>query len=113
MLSVSDLVPIVFSKGDKQLFELLSNYLEEQIANAGLKGKDGVTILEMEALFECYDVHHIGYISVSLLREKIKSMRLPVSAMGLVTASFVDYEDDELLNVAEFIRVFNSFIIGT
>lgn len=110
---MSDLVPIVFSKGDKNLHELLSNYLGEQIAKTGLNGKDGVTTLDVEALFECYDVNHIGYITVSLLREKVKGLRLPGSALGLVTASFVDFEDDELLNIAEFIRVFNTFIVGT
>lgn len=32
VLSVKDLVPIVFEKGDKPLQEIISNYLEDQIA---------------------------------------------------------------------------------
>lgn len=79
-------------------------------SQSGLKGKEGVSTLEVESLFECYDVDHIGYITVRLLREKIKGLRLPLSAATAVTASFYDFEDDELLNISEFIRVFHTFI---
>jgi hypothetical protein len=110
VLSVKDLVPIVFSKGDKQQQSLISNYLEEQIAKGGLQGSDGVSTQEIECLFECYDKEHIRYITVRLLRDKIKGLRLPVTAVASVSASFADYEDDELLNISEFIRVFHTFI---
>ena len=110
LLSVKDLVPIVFSKADKHQQEIITHYLEEQIAKGGLKGKEGVTTGEMEALFEAYDTEHIGYISVRFLRDKLKGLRLPVTAVAGIAETIQDFEDDELLNVSEFLRVFHTFI---
>jgi Ca2+-binding EF-hand superfamily protein len=110
VLTVKDLVPIVFSKADKQQQDLVANYLEDQIAKTGLKGREGVTSLEIEALFECYDSDHIGYITVRLLREKVKGLKLPLTAHSTVSQSFADFEDDELINISEFIRVFHTYI---
>ena len=108
-LTVRDLVPIVFNKANKEQRILISKMLEGQI----IQKKPTVRTMrpqDVDQLFEHYDVDSIGFVHMSLVRDRVRNMNLPDAVQFAFFESIQGIADDDLVNCQEFGRVFKAFI---
>jgi Ca2+-binding EF-hand superfamily protein len=108
-ISIRELVPIVFNKANKDQMKLIINHVESELV------KKNISIVymfpnEMEQLFECYDVGKIGFISVSTIRDRVRTFPLPESILFDFLDSISGVEDDEMVNQEEFLRLMKGYI---
>jgi Ca2+-binding EF-hand superfamily protein len=109
-LSVSDLVPVIFSNANPEQKILILKFLELELSKRKLVGNDFTTDEELEMLFEHYDVDMVGFLKISLIREKVKSFALPDAAHIALMSLLSDLEEDEMLNFSEFRRLFQNYL---
>jgi Ca2+-binding EF-hand superfamily protein len=109
-LSVSDLVPVIFNNatGEQKLHIL--KFLELELSKRKLVGNDFTTDEELEMLFEHYDTKFVGFIKISVIREKVKSFALPDAAHVAVMSLLNEHDDDEMVNFSEFRRIFQNYM---
>ena len=111
-LSVSDLVPVIFSNANPQQRTLILQFLDLELSKRKLVGNEFTTDAELETLFEHYDVNLIGFLTVSVIREKVKGYGLPDAAhLAIMSLLSDNYDNDELLNFSEFRRLFQNYLI--
>lgn len=108
-LSMAELAPVVFNKATKEQLKAIIAYAESEIVRKHT-GMATVTISELEQLFESYDADNIGFVVVSLIRERIRAMQLPEQVQFFFMDSILDIADDEMVNFVEFSRMFKSLI---
>lgn len=111
-VNMRELVPIIFSRATKAQQKMIIDYSAHEM----VKKHDGITYMtptDMEQLFECYDVSHIGYVSVALLRERVQQFGLSEPAWFLFLDNICGAADDEMVNQAEFSRLLKSYIEKT
>ena len=109
-LSMKELIPIVFNQATKNQQKLILKYSQSEIIK---KRNDdfALTPAEIFQLFECYDIDSIGFVTVSLIRDRIRAMALPESAHFGIMDTFSNLEEDEMLNEAEFTRIFRRYVL--
>ena len=109
-LSMKELIPIVFNKASKQQKKLIQRYADSEIIK---KRNDdyALTPAEISQLFECYDVDSTGFVTVSLIRDRIRAMSLPETAHFGFMDQITYLEEDEMLNESEFTRVFRRYVL--
>lgn len=108
-LSMRELVPVVFSKASKEQMRLIISFCNNEI----VRKSDGVTQLtfnEIEQLFESYDINNFGFVSVSYIRDQIRSLALPEPCITSCLKNFIDVDDDEMVNPQEFTRFFRVYL---
>jgi Ca2+-binding EF-hand superfamily protein len=108
-LSMSDLIPVVFSKATKEQQKLILAYAETEIIRKH-SGMTTINIVELEQLFVTYDVNNVGFVEVSLIRERIRAMNLPEAVQFSFMDSILEIADDDMLSLVEFMRVFKLYI---
>ncbi len=109
-LSVRDLIPVIFSKANKEQGFLIEMYLKCELSKRKVIGKEYVVAEDLETIFEYYDSDLIGFVAVHKIKEKIRSFQLPDAAHIAIFNMFKEYEDDEMLNMSEFTRLFQPYI---
>jgi len=107
-LSMKELVPIVFNKASKQQKKLILRYADSEILKKR-NDEHALTPAEVTLLFECYDVDSTGFVTVSLIRDRIRAMSLPEYAHFGFMDQISYLEEDEMLNEHEFSRVFKRY----
>lgn len=109
VLTFRDIVPIVFSKADKNQIKWIIQFLEGEIVQKSDKNVHSISAAEIEQLFDCYDTDNIGFVAVSYIRERIRNMNLPEPIQFAFMESIVDLEEDEMVNNQEFLRIFRIY----
>lgn len=59
---------------------------------------------------EAYDADSIGFVDVSLIKERIKAMNLSEKVMFYLMETMAELADDEMVSLVEFRRLFKSYI---
>lgn len=109
-LSMRELVPVVFSKATYQQQKLIIQYTElELIKKIDENLIPKISIVEIEALFEAYDLGNVGYVDVSHIRERLRTMNLPENCLYAFMESIQDMADDEMVNLVEFKRILRMY----
>lgn len=111
VLSLHELVPVMFSQATPAQVSLILKYIDEEVTrNMKTYKKDAIYKEDMVVLFEGYDADNIGYIKVQLVRDKLVQFHLPVAAQLAFTQKLKDMEDDDMVNLAEFTRMFIAYL---
>ena len=111
-LSLRDLIPVIFSKANREQLVLITKYLEaEVVTKKEVTKKEYIHKDELETMFAYYDVDLIGFVDVKRIKDKIRSFRMPDQAHLAIFAMFKGYEDDEMLNLAEFLKLFAPYTL--
>ena len=66
LVELSEFLPIVFSKANKQQLALIQKECEGFYTSVGRHVRL-LRLAEMEKLFDCYDADHLGYVYVYVL----------------------------------------------
>jgi len=109
-LSVSDLVPVIFNNATPDQRVLILKFLELELSKRKIVGNDFTTDEELEMLFEHYDSNYVGFIKISVIREKVKGYCLPDAAHVAVMSLLNDHDEDEMVNFSEFRRLFQNYL---
>ena len=109
LLTVNELVPVVFNKATKDQHKMIIKFCQAEI----MKSVDEMTYLsfnDIDSFFETLDDSNLGFVAVSTIRDKIRSFALSESCIIGFLNTFKDIEDDEMVNHIEFGRLFKGFI---
>jgi hypothetical protein len=69
-----------------------------------------LTYSDVDQLFEIYDRENVGFVSVWYIRDRIGDMALPDPVSTSFLASIKDIDEDEMVNLREFLRMFKAYI---
>ncbi len=109
-LTMRELVPVVFSKASKEQQRLIIAYAEMELTKkVEHENIPKVTHTDLEQLFESYDSENIGFVDVSLIKERVRSMNLSEQALFFFMDNISDLADDEMVNLVEFKRLFKMY----
>lgn len=107
-ISLNELVPVVFSNATKEQLRAIINYVESEVIRKHT-GSVTLTHLDVEQLFDGYDVESLGFISVQFLKERIKAFNLAENVLFMMIDLMKDMSDDEMVNINEFARLLKPF----
>ena len=113
VLSIRELVPMVFDKARKEQLKQILYYVESEVMRKRHSDKDNFTASDLEALFDYYDADVVGFVAISAVRERLKLMQLPDDAVDYFAQVMKGMEDDEMVSPTEFERLFASFLSKT
>ena len=88
-LSISELLPLVFSKATKEQLRSILYYCQREIVSKKDK-THGRKILEpedLDELFNFYDSEMVGFVAVGMIRERVKGFELPRQAEEFILRS--------------------------
>lgn len=108
-VSIGDLVPIIFNKATTEQIKLIIAFTESEMTKKNFD-VDTITSGELEQLFDSYDVDNVGFVSISILKDRIRYMQLPDAVQFSFMSSIIEMADDEMVNLSEFLRVFKIYI---
>jgi Ca2+-binding EF-hand superfamily protein len=112
VLSIRELIPVVFSKANKEQQALITKYMEIEISKRKAAGLGLINDHDLHKLFDYYDEESLGFISVDFLREKLKYLQLPDVASESLLGKIQAMDPDEMLNHSDFIRVFQFILLS-
>lgn len=112
VLSVRELIPVVFSQASKDQQALITKYLEIELSKRKASSKDFINETDLRKLFDYYDEESLGFISVDFFREKIKNLQLPDIAIESLLEKIQTMDPDEMLNPSDFVRIFQQYILS-
>jgi Ca2+-binding EF-hand superfamily protein len=110
-LSIRDLVPIVFGKASKEQTKLIVRVLESEVVQKKGPTLQTVQPAEIDSLFEYYDIDSIGFVQLSLVRDRVRNMNLGDPIQFAFMETIKNMDDDDLVNSQEFGRLFKQFIV--
>jgi len=110
-LTMKELIPVIFSKANRDQMQIIIRYCDAQLT----KSLDNDSILkvnpvDIDQLFEAYDAESIGFVDVSLIKERIKAMNLSEKIMFYLMETMAELADDEMVSLVEFRRLFKNYI---
>ena len=100
----------IFSNSAPAQRVLILKFLEHELSKRKLVGADFTSDEELEMLFEHYDSELIGFVKISVIREKVKAFNLPDAAHVGMMSLLNEHEEDEMLNFSEFRRLFQNYL---
>lgn len=133
-ISIKELIPYVFGNATKEQQRAILYHCQKEIVckKDVSKGRSILTSEDLDMLFNFYDIEAVGFVSVSIIKDRIRGMELPRDAEKLILrpvagndvsdyyltlcvlfyilphVPMVELQDDEMLNSGEFHRVFDS-----
>lgn len=112
-LTLRDLVPVIFSRANKEQLVLIMKYLEGDVTQKKeIAKKEYVSKEDLETMFAYYDsVDELGFVGVKHIKDKIRSFQMSDQAHLAIFAIFMGFEDDEMVNVAEFVKLFADYTV--
>jgi Ca2+-binding EF-hand superfamily protein len=111
-LRLNDLVPVIFNDATKDQQRLILKYAETEISKRKIGTNDMMKEQDLETLFEFYDENDAGFLAVGFVRERVSSVfSLPEAALWSIFDPIKDMEDDEMINLSEFCRLFRPYLI--
>lgn len=109
-LSMRELIPVVFGKAtraqQKKIIEFCEFELTKKIETETIPT---VSYTELDFLFEAYDTDNVGFVDVSVIRERVRKMSLNDQQIFFFMELIADLADDEMVNLLEFRRIFRIF----
>lgn len=109
-LSMRELIPVVFGKAtraqQKKIIEFCEFELTKKIETETIPT---VTLTDLDFIFEAYDSENVGFVDVSVIRERIRKMPLNDQQIFFFMELIADLADDEMVNLLEFRRIFRIF----
>jgi hypothetical protein len=108
LLLLSDMIPMLFSKANKEQTRLITAYAERQIFSSVVYGKH-LKLGDLQRLFECYDAACLGFVPVPLIKERLQAMQFPMDIVSAIIDAFLGISNDEYLNLPEFIKLFQQY----
>ncbi len=110
VLSMRELIPVVFNKASKDQLRLIIQYAEMELTKkVDADSAPKVTSTDLEFLFEAYDSENVGFVDVAVIKERIRRMRMSETALFFFMEMIADLSDDEMVNLVEFKRLFKPF----
>lgn len=88
-LSISELLPLVFSKATKEQLRSVLYYCQREIVCKKDKSR-GRKILEpedLDELFNIYDSELVGFVAVGTIKDRVRGMELPRQAEEFILRS--------------------------
>jgi Ca2+-binding EF-hand superfamily protein len=111
VLSMQELVPVIFAAATSTQVTMILKYIDAELArNMTSISKHTVYKEDMCLLFESYDEDNIGYIKVSMIRDKLMRFQLPIAAQLAFNEKLKGIEDDDMVNLQEFTRMFMAYL---
>lgn len=111
ILSLKELIPVIFAEASSKQLSLITKFVEDEASrNMKLCDKQLVYKKDIKLLFEAYDTDDIGYIKVQHIRDKLMRFQLPVAAQLAFNEKLKGIEDDDMVNLAEFTRLFIAYL---
>lgn len=88
-LSISELLPLVFSKATKEQLRSILYYCQREIVckKEVLKGRKILESEDLDELFNFYDSDLVGFVAVSTIRDRVKGFDLPRQAEEFILRS--------------------------
>jgi Ca2+-binding EF-hand superfamily protein len=108
-LTVTDLLPVVFSNANKVMMALIAKHVEQELSRRKVKGSNFLTESDLTALFEYYDVDAVGFVEARFLREKIRTFQMSDSIYFSIIDGLRGVGDDEMVNEHYFVRMFREY----
>lgn len=108
-LTVTDLLPVVFSNANKSMMALIAKHVEQELSRRKIKGSNFLTESDLAALFEYYDANSVGFVEARFLRDKIRSYQISDAAYFSIVDSLHGIGDDEMVNEHFFIRMLRDY----
>jgi Ca2+-binding EF-hand superfamily protein len=108
-LTMRELIPVIFSRASRAQQKLIIEVASFEL----IKKQDGIatmSLVEMEQLFEMYDTTHIGYVAVRAIRDHVNKMNLPDQALYMFIDTISHATEDEMVNLAEFVRLLKLYV---
>ena len=109
VLTVNELVPVVFSKASKEQVKYIIKFCLSEIMKSA-KEITTMKFTEVDQLFEMYDHDNIGFVSVGVIREKIRGLGLNDVITAFFLKEIKDIDDDEMVNHREFGRIWKPYV---
>jgi Ca2+-binding EF-hand superfamily protein len=108
MLLLSDMIPMLFGKANKEQRRLITQYAEGYIFSSVKFGKH-LKVGDLQRLFECYDLKCLGFIPVPLIKERLQAMLFHPDVVKNIIDQFLGVQNDEFVNLPEFIKLFRVY----
>lgn len=109
VLTVNELIPVVFSKATKDQIKLIVKFCLAEIMRPATESVV-LTFAEIDQLFETYDVENVGFVAVGFIREKVREMPLSDNVISNFLSTIKDIDEDEMVNHREFGRMFKHLV---
>lgn len=111
VLSLHELVPVIFAEASPHQVKLILKFIDDEITRS-MSTYNIIDVYkeDLAILFEAYDSDNIGYIKVHLIRDKLMRFQLPVAAQMAFNEKLRGIEDDDMMNLPEFTRMFLSYL---
>ena len=110
-ISLSELIPVVFSKASKAQVRLIEDYAGSMLIKERISETPIFTVSEVEQLFDAYDEENINFVLVDMIRDRAKNhYHLPEAVQYSFLKPIEAYEDDEMFNRVEFFRFLKPYI---
>ena len=111
VISLHELIPVIFAEASPSQLSLIKKYIDEEVTrNMKQYNKQQVSKCDIRLLFEAYDPENIGYIKIQFIRDKLTRFKLPVAAQLAFNEKMRGIEDDDMVNLAEFTRMFMTYL---
>jgi Ca2+-binding EF-hand superfamily protein len=109
VLTVNELIPVVFSKATKDQQKLITKFCLAEIMRPENE-KTVLTLAEVDQMFEIYDVENVGFVSMGFIRDKAREWPLNENIIQGFLNTIKDVDDDEMVNHREFGRMFKHLV---
>ena len=109
VLTVNELIPVVFSKATKDQIKLIVKFCLAEIMRPATESVV-LTFAEIDQLFETYDVENVGFVAVGFIRDKVREMPLSDNVISNFLSTIKDIDEDEMVNHREFGRMFKHLV---
>ena len=110
VLSINELLPLIFTKANKEQLILIEEYLEHEISQQKNHINHSLTEHDLECLFEYYDVEMVGFVKVGNIRKRILEMELPKMAVEDIMLTLKNIDANEMFSEKEFVRIFKRYL---
>lgn len=111
LLTIEDLIEYMFAKANPKQLELMKCNILHIVKKNRAVGQEGLAEAEMNQMFEYYDEEFVGFIKVRSLKDRLKSFNLPPAAGVSIYAKLKELNDDDMISLAEFLKLFKPYLI--
>lgn len=100
----------MFNKASREQQKVIIQYCEMELTKkVECESVEKVSPTDLDFLFEAYDPTHIGYVDMSVIKERIKNLGLSEAQLYFFMDMLGDLADDDMVNLTEFKRIFKPF----
>eukprot|EP00605_Chrysophyceae_sp_TOSAG23-4_P000072 GSChrysophyteH1.ASY1.ANO1.74.1 assembled CDS len=109
VLTVNELVPVVFSKATKDQMKLITKFCLAEIMRPSNE-RTVLSFADVDQLFEIFDIENVGFVAVGFIRDKAREWPLHDNIVQNFLNTIKEIDDDEMVNHREFQRMFKHLV---